>query len=276
VENLSGKVAFVTGSAAGIGFGIARACAEAGMKVACADIDERALEQATAELSAAGAEVMGVALDVTDREGWARAARDVHAALGPVQLLANNAGVTVSTLGLRFDETGPELWDRVISINLTGVYNGVHAFLDGMRAAGAGHIVNTSSMAGLLAGPRLAPYCASKYAVVGLSEALRAELAESGIGVSVLCPAGVRTQLWRSSRAVLGLPELDSLPQELSSLSASTSPEAMDPYEVGLRVLDAVAADELFVFTDPEQRAWVTERHERLLHAFDRAAAFAV
>jgi NAD(P)-dependent dehydrogenase (short-subunit alcohol dehydrogenase family) len=107
--------------------------------------------------------------------------------MGPVQLLVNNAGV--STAGMRFDEIGPELWDRVIDINLTGVYNGVHFFLDGMRAAGGGHIVNTSSAAGLLAPPELGPYVATKAAIIGLSESLRLELAESGIGVSVLIRA---------------------------------------------------------------------------------------
>jgi NAD(P)-dependent dehydrogenase (short-subunit alcohol dehydrogenase family) len=200
VKELSGKVAFVTGSAGGIGLGIARACAEAGMKIVLSDIDGVALEQSAAELAKeTGAEVMAVPLDVTDRDDWARAAREVPEALGPVQLLVNNAGV--STLGMRFDEVGPELWDRVISINLTGVYNGVHYFLDGMRVAGGGHIVNTSSMGGLMGFPTLSPYSASKFAVVGLSEALSGELAESGIGVSVLCPGGVRSRPWRRSGA---------------------------------------------------------------------------
>jgi NAD(P)-dependent dehydrogenase (short-subunit alcohol dehydrogenase family) len=275
VDELSGKVAFVTGSAGGIGRGIARACLEAGMKVVLADLDEGALEQSAAELNDGGAGVMTVALDVTDRDGWARAARDVSAAMGPVQLLVNNAGVSVSTLGLRLDETGPELWDRVVGINLTGVYNGVRTFLGGMRAAGAGHIVSTSSMAGLLGGASmLAPYCASKFAVVGFSEALRAEVAEDGIGVSVLCPGGVRTELWRSSRAVLGLPEVDELSPELSSRSASTASDAMDPYEVGLRVIEGVVADEPYIFTDATCRDDLNGRHQRLLDACDRAEAF--
>jgi NAD(P)-dependent dehydrogenase (short-subunit alcohol dehydrogenase family) len=277
LDELSGKVAFVTGSAGGIGLGIARACVEAGMKVVLADIDEGALEQSAAELNAAGAGVMTVALDVTDRDGWERAARDVSAAMGPVQLLVNNAGVSVSTLGLRLDETGPELWDRVVGINLTGVYNGVRCFLGGMRAAGSGHIVSTSSMAGLLgSAPMLAPYCASKFAVVGFSEALRAEVAGYGIGVSVLCPGGVRTELWRSSRTVLGLPEVDDLAPELSRLSASTASDAMDPDEVGLRVLEGVVADELYIFTDATCRDDLAARQQRLLDACDRAEAFAL
>jgi NAD(P)-dependent dehydrogenase (short-subunit alcohol dehydrogenase family) len=269
MDQLPGKVAFITGSAGGIGLGIARACARAGMKIALADIDEVALGQAAAELKETGAEVITVPLDVTDREGWTRAAHDVPAAIGPVQLLVNNAGV--STNGMLFGEIGPDLWDRVISINLTGVYNGVHFFLDGMRAAGEGHIVNTSSMGGLIGFPGLSPYAATKFGVVGLSESLRAELDGDGIGVSVLCPGGVRSRLWRTSRAVRGLPDTDVPPDDMSGQSATA---AMLPDEVGRRVLDAVAANEMYIITHPEMRDLITQRNDKLLHGFDRAAAF--
>jgi len=269
MEQLAGKVAFITGSAGGIGLGIARACAAAGMKVVLSDIDELALGQSAAELKEQGAEVMAVPLDVTDREAWAAAAQRIPEAMGPVRLLVNNAGV--STLGVAFDEVGPALWDRVVAINLTGVYNGVHYFLPGMRAAGGGHIVNTSSMGGLIGSPLLAPYSATKAAVVGLSEALRAELAGAGIGVSVLCPGGVCTRLWRTSRAVRGLPDVDTPPDDLSGQSARA---AMGPDEVGRRVLDAVLADEPYVITHPEFRDALVERHRRLMGAFDQATAF--
>jgi NAD(P)-dependent dehydrogenase (short-subunit alcohol dehydrogenase family) len=269
MDNLPGKVAFITGSAGGIGLGIARACAEAGMKVALSDIDEITLEQSAAELRETGAEVIAVPLDVTDRAGWAAAAHDVPEAMGPVQMLVNNAGV--STNGMLFQEIGPELWDRVVSINLTSVYNGVHYFLDGMRAAGGGHIVNTSSMGGLRGLARLSPYAATKFGVVGLSESLRAELAEHGIGVSVLCPGRVRSRLWRTSRTVRGLPDTDVPPDDASGQSARA---AMTPDEVGRRVLDAVTADELYIFTHPELREIVVQRNELLMHGFDRAAEF--
>jgi NAD(P)-dependent dehydrogenase (short-subunit alcohol dehydrogenase family) len=269
MDALPGKVAFITGSAGGIGLGIARACAGAGMKVVLSDIDERTLERSAADLKKVGAEVMAVPLDVTNRDDWARAARDVPAAMGPVQFLVNNAGV--STNGMAFDEISPQLWDRVVAINLTGVFNGMHYFLDGMVAAGGGHIVNTSSIGGLLGVPRLSPYCATKFAVVGLSESLRAELAEYGIGVSVLCPAGVRSRLWRTSRAVRGLPDTDVPPDDISGQSASAQ---MLPDEVGLRVLDAVIADEPYILTHPEMRPGVAARHERLMRGFDRAAVF--
>lgn len=242
------------------------------MKVVLSDIDARALERSAAGMKDSGAEVMALELDVTDREGWVRAVHEVPAKMGPVQLLVNNAGV--STLGMGFDEIGPELWDRVIAINLTGVYNGVHYFLDGMRAAGGGHIVNTSSMGGLVGFPGLAPYSSTKAAVIGLSEALRAELAPSGIGVSVLCPGSVRSQLWRTSRAVRGLPDIDTPPADLRT--GSLDPDGMDPYEVGRRVLDGVVADDPYIMTHPEFRDTLAECYERRLDAFDRAKMFSM
>jgi NAD(P)-dependent dehydrogenase (short-subunit alcohol dehydrogenase family) len=271
VDELVGRVAFVTGSAGGIGLGIARACADAGMKVVVSDIDEATLELAAAELRGTGAEVMAFPLDTTDREGWARAVREVPSAMGPVQLLVNNAGV--STLGTRVEDIDPEMWDRVIAINLTGVYNGVHHFLGGMREAGGGHIVNTSSMAGLLPVPMLLPYCSTKAALVGFSEALRYELKPSGIGVSVLCPGQVRSRLWRTSRVVRGLPDIDVPPTDGTAGSADAD---MGPDEVGRRVLEAVLADDLYVMTHADGREMLTKRHERLLRAFDRAEAFAL
>ena len=127
-------------------------------------------------------------------------------------------------------------------------------------------------MGGLLGSvPNLAPYAATKFAVVGLSESLRVELAADGIGVSVLCPGGVRSRLWRTSRRVRGLPDTDTAPTDISGQSAS--PDAMDPYLVGLRVVDAVRDNELYVITHPEMRPGVVSRHERLMAAFDRGEA---
>jgi len=270
VKDLTGRVAFVTGAAGGIGLGIARVFTEHGVKVALADIDEAELEKSGAELAESGAEVVPVVLDVTDRDSWAAAVDKVRSALGRVQLLVNNAGV--STLGMRFDEVRPEVWDRVVDINLTGVFNGVHCFLPDLRAAGGGHIVNTSSMGGLVGAPALSPYSATKAGVIALSESLHAELAEEGIGVSVLCPGGVRSRLWRTSRAVKGLPDTDVPPDDVSGQSATAG---MTPYEVGRRVVDAIVADELYVFTHPEYRAYVADRHERMMRGFDHAEMFA-
>jgi len=171
INDFKDKVAFVTGAAGGIGLGMARAFAEAGMKVAITDIDVKTLHEAAADLRKSGAKILALPLDVTDLVSWKASAKTVEAALGPVQVLCNNAGV--STLGMKFDEISPEVWNKVISINLTGVYNGMRCFLEGMRAAGGGHIVNTSSMGGMLGVPNLSPYVATKFAVVGLGDVRR-------------------------------------------------------------------------------------------------------
>jgi len=191
--------------------------------------------------------------------------------LGPVQLLVNNAGV--STLGMRFEEVGPELWDRVVDINLTGAYNGVHYFLPHMRAGGRGHIVNVASAAGLYGSAALAPYCATKFALIGLSEVLHEELAGEDIGVSVVCAGGVRTRLWRTSRVVKGLPDIEEPPLDGSAQSARA---AVTADEVGQRVLAAVLNNELYVQTDSTLRGPVIARHERLVRSIDAADAFAV
>jgi NAD(P)-dependent dehydrogenase (short-subunit alcohol dehydrogenase family) len=203
---------------------------------------------------------------VTDRENWSAAAERVGEALGPVQVLCNNAGV--STLGLKFSEITPELWDKVVDVNLTSAFNGIHTFLESMQGTGEGHIVNTSSMGGLFGSvPSLSAYTATKFGIVGLSESLRAELAEVGVGVSVLCPGGVHTRLWRTSRRVRGLPDTDVPPADVSGQSAS--PSGMAPYEVGVRVVHGIRNNEPYVFTHPEFGPLVEDRHAHLLAAFE-------
>jgi NAD(P)-dependent dehydrogenase (short-subunit alcohol dehydrogenase family) len=268
IQEPAGKTAFITGAASGIGLGMARAFAGAGMKVAMTDCDTGALEAAAADLAATGATVLALPLDVTDRAAFARAAEAAEAALGPVRLLCNNAGV--SALGLMIETIDPAVWDKVVDINLGGVFNGVHTFIGRMRAAGGGHIVNTASLAGLsVGGAGLGAYVASKFAVTGLSEALRVELAPAGIGVSVLCPGAVRTQLWRTSRRIRGLPDIDTPPPE--ALIASASPDGLDPLEVGLRVLEAVRTDEFYILTHDTTRNAVARRHDEIMAAFERA-----
>jgi NAD(P)-dependent dehydrogenase (short-subunit alcohol dehydrogenase family) len=271
IRDLSGKVAFITGAAGGIGLGMARAFAGAGMKIAMADVDVEALKQAASDVEECGATVLAVPLDVGDWPGWTLAAKKVEAALGPVQLLCSNAGVT--TLGSKIEAISPSLWNKVVDINLNGVFYGVHSFLDQMKAAGSGHIVNTASFAGIYGSvPGLSAYVATKFAVVGLSEALQEELASHGIGVSVVCPGSVRTRLWRTSRRVRGLPDTDVPPPE-AMLGGSAAPDGLDPFDVGLRVVDAVRAGEFYVITHPELRPAIVHRHEKLMGAFDRAEA---
>lgn len=269
IGELSGKVAFITGAASGIGLGMAHAFAEAGMKVAMADIEADTLAQAAADLSATGATVLPLPLDVSDRAGWATAAEHVQTALGPVQLLCNNAGV--SALGMDIAEMDPGFWDKVVAINLTGVFNGVRTFAGGMRAAGGGHIVNTASLAGLsMRGKGATAYAATKFAVVGLSEAMRGDMAPE-VGVSVVCPGAVRSRLWRTSRRIRGLPDTDVPPPE--SMVGSASPTGLDPMYLGRRIVEAVRADEFYVITHAGFRPALVQRHEELMTAFDRAEA---
>lgn len=266
IDGVQGRVVLITGGGTGIGLGIAQVLAEARARVVITGRTRATLDAAAARLTAEGHDVCAHEMDVTDRAAWRRVVRAVAADLGPVRILVNNAGV--STLGLRFDEITPQLWDDVIATNLHGVYNGVHAVLDGMRGAGGGHIVNVASMAGLMAVRRLAPYVTSKFAVVGLSEVLRLELAGDGIGVSVVCPGGVRSDLWRTSRKLRGLPDTDVPPDEVGSQSAFAS---TDPREVGVEVLAGILEDRLYIFTHPEYGPRVAQRGQRINDAFAAA-----
>jgi NAD(P)-dependent dehydrogenase (short-subunit alcohol dehydrogenase family) len=193
MHEFKGKTAFVTGGACGIGFALAGAFAEAGMKVMMADIQKKALDAAVTELKArdAATEVRGVVCDVADFSSLKRAADETFAAFGNVHLVCNNAGVG---WGGQVELIPTADWEWQIGVNLMGVIYGVQAFLPHMKAHGeGGHIVNTASMSGFLAVPGLAPHTVTKFGVVGLSETLAVELAGTNIGISVLCPAFVRT-----------------------------------------------------------------------------------
>ena len=187
MERIDGKIAFITGGARGIGFGIARAFAHEGAKLALVDNDEAALNAARAELGERTS-VGTFVLDVRDREAYARVAYETEARLGPVSILCNNAGVGG---GADVTHMTYEHWDWVMGINLNGVINGIQTFVPRMiEHKIKAHIVNTASGAGLVAVGGL-QYSTSKFAVVGLSEALRLELERFEIGVSVLCPGPV-------------------------------------------------------------------------------------
>ena len=194
MTDLAGRTAFVTGGANGIGLGLARALLAEGCKVAIADIREESIEQAVKMLDTG--EVIGVPLDVSSRDGFARAADQAEAALGPVSLLFNNAGIN---LFQTIDESSYDDWDWVLGVNLHGVINGVVTFVPRMKERGeGGHVVNTASMAGFLAGPVPGIYNCSKFAVRGLSESLCYSLVPHGIGVSVLCPGLVKSYIYAS------------------------------------------------------------------------------
>lgn len=258
MERIDGRVALVTGAASGIGLAIAKALLAEGARVALADIDEAELDRAVGAL---GESALPITLDVTDRDAWAAAQARVEARFGPVDILVNNAGIGPD--GYRLDEMSPEGFDRVIRINLTGVFNGVHMFAAGMRARGAGHIVNVASMAGLTASPRLGAYTAAKFGVVGLTEVLRAELAPAGVGASVLCPGLVTTRLAETTLAA-GSARKD--------MPTSLSGSGIDPSHVGAAVVAAIRADRLYIVTHGEYRDTVAGRMAAMVGAFDGVA----
>ena len=198
MRDVAGKVAFITGGASGIGLAMARSFSAAGMKVVIADIEKSALATARAEFEARNAEFLCVEVDVTDRDALAGAADAAEERFENVHLVCNNAGVVVTKPVDRLTYVD---WDWVMGVNLDGVINGIQTFTSRMIAHGqGGHFVNTASVAGLIAVPDLAIYTAGKFAVVGLSEVMRADLASHDIGVSVLCPAIVDTRIGESER----------------------------------------------------------------------------
>ena len=269
MEQLEGKAAVVTGGGSGIGEGIAGACAAAGMRVAVADIEADAAERVAASLRAGGAEAIAVRTDVTARADLDALAERAYAAFGEVNLLCNNAGVI--SVG-EIADTTPEDWQWLFSVNVFGVVHGLQAFVPRMRAqAGAAHVVNTGSISSISATHAIpvGAYCATKHAVLGLSETLRQELEGDGIGVSILCPGGVATRLFAADR---------NLPVALRGRVTTAMRDRdvagrMDPREIGERVIEAVRADRFWIITHPDRRGTIARRAERLLAAFDEAAA---
>ena len=265
MQEVAGKTAFVTGGASGIGLGMGTAFAGAGMNVVIADLRRDHIESALEALD--GKPVHAIELDVTDRDGFARAADEAESVFGNVHVLCNNAGMGIlgPVTQARYDD-----WDWGLGVLIGGVVNGIQTFLPRMRAHGeSGHIVNTSSMAGVLPIPGAAIYITAKAALIGLSEALRSELAGEGIGVSAFCPGPVQTNIREGGRtrpeqyADSGYAELERDLEERPN-----SPLWMDPVECGERVLTGILDDDLYIFTHREFREGAEERFQSMLASF--------
>lgn len=265
---VAGRTAFITGGANGIGLGIARAFARAGAKLALVDLEADALERARDELSRL-TQVETRVLDVRDREAYVRIADDVEAALGPVSLLFNNAGVAG---GAPAHKLTYELWDWGIGINLIGVINGIQTFLPRMVERGlGGQIVNTASGAGLVASGSGVLYNTAKFGVVGLTEALRLELAPMNIGATVLCPGPVATDIIARTRQLQPRRNDRVPPDEAAAKRAGQMTNwlahGVPPDAVGQMVLDAVLANRLYIHTDRVMYAGIEARTRALLEA---------
>ena len=272
MKELRGKNAVVTGAGSGIGRGIARKLAERGVNVACLDLDEAAAKQTAEEISAHQVKAIGLRLDVTYRNIVYDTAAVVHETFPKVHILCNNAGIGSARMPI--EETPDEDIDWIFQVNTLGVLHCIKAFVPKMKAHGeGGHVVNTASIAGLRMSPGMNQglYAASKMAVVGFSENLKETLAAHNIGVSVLCPAGVNTNILTSSQRrpmKYGGPITREAPARMVKALA----EGLQPDDVGKCVVNAIEDGEMFyILPHPQTRAWVKDRFDKIMEGFDRA-----
>ncbi len=262
---LKGRRAFVTGGDSGIGLGIARALVAEGVSVAICGLTDENVQAAVADLSRQG-DATGFVLDVRDRPAFESVAQQLDESQGGIDILVNNAGVGFLTPTV---DAGFDQWDWVLGINLTGVFNGVKTFVPRMLASGReGHVVSTASVGGLLGTPG-GLYVAAKFGVVGLMEALRTELQGTGIGVSVLAPGIVRTNI------------ADGPPPPGGGTGGSpggASPEdlfvaPMEPDEVGRAVVAGIVHDDLYILTHGEHRPFLAQRFDAILASLPEESA---
>lgn len=269
MRELRGKTSVITGAASGIGRAMALAFAAEGMNVVVADIEQAPADAVAGEVRATGVGAIAVRTDVADRRSVGALADRAYAEFGAVHLLCNNAGV-VSFRTVQ--QTKDSDWDWVLAVNLHGVVYGLQAFLPRLLAQGGeAHIVNTASIAGLIPVELFGhvSYTTSKYAVVGLSESMRLELAADNIGVSVLCPGGVRTRLGDAGRnrpAVFGGAE-PPRPGLGDGVLAG-----MDPADVARMVVRGVVDNRLYILTHPGTKAGVEARFRAILDAYGERA----
>jgi NAD(P)-dependent dehydrogenase (short-subunit alcohol dehydrogenase family) len=274
MEQLSGRVAVVTGGASGIGRGMIEAFAEEGMKLVLADIEAEPLANAVSEVRSAGAEAIGVECDVSDA-GSVEALRDrALTEYGKIHVLCNNAGVSGSGVGATW-ELPQEEWDWVMGVNLNGVVFGHRSFIPAMIEQGeGGHIVNTASMAGVIPGQGI--YGVTKHAVVALSESLFREFATRGVdlGVSVLCPGWVRTRILESERNRPEMPRVDPgeaapMIEMFKNIITGLVEKGREPVEVGRLVADSIKQRRFYVLTHPTWKNMIRHRVDNILEDRD-------
>ena len=270
MRELKNKVVVITGGASGIGRALADRFAAEGSRIVLADIEPKALEEEAAELRARGATVLAVPTDVTRPEQVQALCDRTVAEFGRVDVVCNNAGVAVS--GPAWEQTVAD-WEWVLGVNLWGVIHGVRTFVPVMlRQGGEGHIVNTSSVAGLTTAPFMSIYNVTKHAVVTLSETLHKDLGLLGvpIKVSVLCPGFVRTRILEADRnrpANLRETAVARHDPQLEEMAREAIATGLPPAEAAAQVVDAVKNERFYVLTHPELTPRVRERMEELLEA---------
>jgi len=261
------RVAVITGGAGGIGMALAAALARRGARLVLADLDAAGVADAARTLGAQGAQVLGVSTDVTDRAQVRALADAAIARFGAVHLVFNNAGV--ATVGDVLDAT-PRDWEFAMGVNFWGVVHGVEVFAPMLvEQAAGGHIVNTASMAGLVGMQWLGIYCASKFAVVGLTESLHRELRASGIGVSVLCPMVVDTKINDNSTRMRPIHLRNDAPSPIPTEAGSLVGGTVGADEVARRTLRGIERGDFYILTHPEQRELLRRRAARLDRMFE-------
>lgn len=268
-QNLAGRVAVITGAASGIGLGLALRAAQAGMKIALADIEAPALEKAVALVKAHGVAAIGVKTDVSSMASVQELARRVEAELGAPWLVINNAGVAKPGLTWKLSEAD---WKWVFDVNLNGVLHGILTFVPGLVERDSGYVVNVASAAGLLGIPGGAPYVASKHAIVGMSESLYRELraTKSAVEVSVVCPALVNTNIAHSERNRPGQNVAPQPMEGLPPIPADVPLNVLQPEDIAEHVFAGIANRRFWILPHAEQlRPTVLSRASQMIEGIN-------
>lgn len=275
MSNFEGKTIVVSGGAEGIGFSIAQAMGQQGMNVVLGDIDAKQLASAKQQLEQEGIAVLALSMDVTDTAQWQMVADKAIERFGKIHMLVNNAGVASAPGSI--ENTNHKDWDWVIDVNLKGVLNGAEAMIPHIKSHGeGGWMINVASMAGMVGVPYAGAYTATKVAVVGMSESWHSELSKHNIHVSVLCPAFVKTRIHLSGRNRQDHhKEAQQVRDENAAKTTNSAQELVEngiaPELVAQRVIEAINANELYIFTHPTQRSVVQKRFKAMDAAFERA-----
>lgn len=251
------QTALITGAAQGIGRGIAEALTECNIRCVIADIELDAAHEAALAMGA-----QAVALDVTQPDSWAKAKREATALVGEIDILCNNAGIDLPFSNL--SAVSNDAFQRVFDINVKGVFLGVTTFVDDFKARGQGYIVNTSSMNGLLPHAGSGVYSASKFAVLGLSDALRDELAPIGIGVSTLFPGLTRSRMSETKNREIA--------QQNPAMAEAVAANMMEPVWLGRAVVRAISRNEPYIISHPGYIEALRTRHAALDQAHGEPA----
>jgi NAD(P)-dependent dehydrogenase (short-subunit alcohol dehydrogenase family) len=268
LQELDGKVAVITGGGSGIGAALSKACAAEGMQVVVVDVDEERAAKVAAELP--DGKAVARAVDVSNADAVQALADFAFDTYGAVHLLCNNAGI--SPTGRIWDFTDED-WQKLLGVNIRGVANGIRAFVPRLIEQGEGHILNTGSGASFVATPRLGPYCATKHAIVGLSEGLRFELEGTGIGVSVLVPAGVNTNIG-DSMVRSSATDPDMINEDFTVLTSSLDPTSLDMIEpdvVADVTIVGIKEGWDYIVMGPGQHVGVERRYAEVLSAHWRS-----